>query len=75
MVLTSLVLVTQTELWDLEETVIANHLAMESIAVDLWRIIAGIFGIPVFLLCLCILVSEFIRCFNELKSYWYEKRS
>lgn len=74
MVLTLLVLVTQTELWDLVETVIVNHLAMEDIAVDLWHIIAGIFGIPVFLLCFCILVSEFIRCFKELKSYWYERR-
>lgn len=50
-------------------------LTMVNMAISSWHIIAGIFGIPVFLLCLCILVSEYIRCFKELKSYWYEKRS
>lgn len=50
-------------------------LTMANMAISAWHIIAGIFGIPVFLLCLCILISEFIRSFNELKSYWYEKRS
>lgn len=53
----------------------AKPLTMANMAISAWHIIAGIFGIPVFLLCLCILISEFIRSFNELKSYWYEKRS
>ena len=41
-----------------------------NMATEIWRVIAGIFGIPVFLLCLCILVSEYIRCFKELKQLW-----
>lgn len=46
-----------------------------SMATETWRLIAGIFGIPVFLLCLCILVSEFIRCFNELKQLWHKYKN
>ena len=59
--------------------VVAFHLAtdhmlrqvtMVNMAISSWHIIAGIFGIPVFLLCFCILVSEYIRCFKELKQLW-----
>lgn len=64
--------------------VVAFHLAtghmpkpltIANMAISIWHIIAGIFGIPVFLLCLCILVSECIRCFKELKQLWREYKN